>query len=743
MRNLTIFTILVASAFSPISLGGTLIQEDFENGDLSGWSIDKIGLAQETVSWDLVSDISQAWQASGGSSWGHGNSYAYLTNCDVSDVMIRAKVKPVEIRNQGHWSGIVARYIDTTHFYLFSIHDSGTKVWLANINGNQNGDTLGLKELPESVVGVWTTLKLDIRGNHIKAYANDQLCFDLYDNTHASGSAGLANAGAITRFDDVLIYELEPTLILTIPFTILFDECDLSGWDQWDNGPQVVCDNGELTNGSESPTPGANISRTMTLVDLPIRYGFRGKAEENKQADESDYMAVGIGKDEDFYLINLMYGYPSGDPNTTIIRLTSNQNETLLLDKEVPWDNQYHDIEIVGEENGLWKIFYDGSLIGSAIETRFTSFDNVAMAMNNRGAYIDSIWGSVPPCVLSPNGGQQWSSSTKQIISWTSPIGIDKVNLSYSSDDGLTWNEIVSDLPNTGTYEWFVPDITSESCRVRISDALDEHVSDVSSDSITIFVCNMKMSGDINGDCYVNLADFAEIAMQWLYCGNPFDPVCVPYTIDKGLKGYWSFDEGSGNIAGDSTGNGNSGTITGASWTTGISGFALDFNGSIDYVDIANATILNPTQALTVTAWIKVESHPSEWSPVLTHSDWIPSEGTQGYALEFDMNNAGIRFIIDAPIDDESSISDVIPVANDIWAFIAGVYDGSNVQLFVNAVASTPKPCSTSQFQSTGNVYIGRSVAEPSRFFSGAIDEVRIYDRALTQDEVQFLYQNP
>lgn len=151
MKNQMMFSILVASALTSIVVGGTLIQEDFESGDLSAWNIDKIGSGQETVSWDLVSDNSQAWEAKGGYASGNGNSYAYLKDCNVYDVTISAKVKPVEIRNQGHWSGIVARYTDSTHFYLLSFNDSGTKVWLANINGNQNGDTLAIKELPKEL----------------------------------------------------------------------------------------------------------------------------------------------------------------------------------------------------------------------------------------------------------------------------------------------------------------------------------------------------------------------------------------------------------------------------------------------------------------------------------------------------------------------------------------------------------------------------------------------------------------
>ena len=56
--------------------------------------------------------------------------------------------------------------------------------------------------------------------------------------------------------------------------------------------------------------------------------------------------------------------------------------------------------------------------------------------------------------------------------------------------------------------------------------------------------------------------------------------------LNDGLLGYWTFDEGNGSVANDYSGNGNHGSIVGASWTTGKCGNALEFDGSYDYVDI-------------------------------------------------------------------------------------------------------------------------------------------------------------
>src|SRR3989338_9509033 len=74
-----------------------------------------------------------------------------------------------------------------------------------------------------------------------------------------------------------------------------------------------------------------------------------------------------------------------------------------------------------------------------------------------------------------------------------------------------------------------------------------------------------------------------------------------------GLVGYWSFNEGIGPYAGDSSGNRNQGTLTnGPTWVDGKRGKALSFDGSNDYVNVASSTSLNITNAITISGWINV-----------------------------------------------------------------------------------------------------------------------------------------
>lgn len=75
------------------------------------------------------------------------------------------------------------------------------------------------------------------------------------------------------------------------------------------------------------------------------------------------------------------------------------------------------------------------------------------------------------------------------------------------------------------------------------------------------------------------------------------------------LVGYWPFDEGSGSVAHDTSGQANHGPVYGATWTTGRSGSALSFDGSNDFVTLPNVDLWDfGTESFTVTAWFKSDA---------------------------------------------------------------------------------------------------------------------------------------
>lgn len=215
--------------------------------------------------------------------------------------------------------------------------------------------------------------------------------------------------------------------------------------------------------------------------------------------------------------------------------------------------------------------------------------------------------------------------------------------------------------------------------------------------------------------------------------------------LEDGLVGHWGFDNDSGNIATDSSGQNNHGMIIGATLTEdrfGNSNKAYFFDGTSDYIDVPDAPSLNPTDAFTVAAWIKVNSFSSSCAPVITKSVWDSAYSTAGYALEFNWFNDGIQFYVDET-GLECVATDIVPITLNTWTHVVGVYDGLAANLYVDKVAYPVVNYSGGVPSTVADIYIGRSFAAPDRFFNGAIDDVRIYNRALTTDEVIEVYNVP
>jgi len=123
---------------------------------------------------------------------------------------------------------------------------------------------------------------------------------------------------------------------------------------------------------------------------------------------------------------------------------------------------------------------------------------------------------------------------------------------------------------------------------------------------------NTTDTGLTNGTTYYYAVFSRDTANQWndtvtegsnADTGRPSEPGAVE------LVGYWQLNEGSGSTASDSSGNGNDGTVVGASWTTSADGSgALSFDGEDDYVEVPNATSLNPASGLTLEAWVRLDT---------------------------------------------------------------------------------------------------------------------------------------
>lgn len=123
--------------------------------------------------------------------------------------------------------------------------------------------------------------------------------------------------------------------------------------------------------------------------------------------------------------------------------------------------------------------------------------------------------------VIRPNGGEEMPVDSNSVVEWQTYGSIPTVNLDVSLDNGATWNVLQSGLSNVGQYEWTVTENwVSPTCLIRVLDASNASISDVSDGAFQIFVCTLLY--DLDGDCHVNLSDLALLATEWLKSGNPY-----------------------------------------------------------------------------------------------------------------------------------------------------------------------------------------------------------------------------
>jgi hypothetical protein len=199
------------------------------------------------------------------------------------------------------------------------------------------------------------------------------------------------------------------------------------------------------------------------------------------------------------------------------------------------------------------------------------------------------------------------------------------------------------------------------------------------------------------------------------------------------LVASYAFNEGAGGSARDGSGNSNTGTISGATWTpAGKYGMGLEFNGTTDWVTVPNAATLGLTNAMTLEAWIYPKAL-SGWKTVVMKE----MTGALSYALYANDNSprpATYVRMTGATLSNGASGPSAAPL--NTWTHLAATYDGVTLKLFVNGVEASSQPASGTISASTGPLHIGGN-AIWGEYFTGVIDEVRVYSRALTAGDIQ------
>src|SRR4029079_2278158 len=222
-------------------------------------------------------------------------------------------------------------------------------------------------------------------------------------------------------------------------------------------------------------------------------------------------------------------------------------------------------------------------------------------------------------------------------------------------------------------------------------------------------------------DAAGNTSSRPSVAASTSACSGPPAPA--------GLVAAYSLDEGAGSTVADASTKGNHGTVANGAWAAGKYGSALSFNGSSARVTIPDGASLHLTTAMTLEAWVNPSSVTARWQDVIY-------KGDDNYFLEEASPDLGQA--VAGGTFGTAGVNAYGPAALGVntWTHVAATYDGAMLRLYVNgtsvsSVAQTgPLATSTNPLQLGGDSIYGQ-------YFAGLIDEVRVYNVALTAAQIQ------
>jgi hypothetical protein len=215
--------------------------------------------------------------------------------------------------------------------------------------------------------------------------------------------------------------------------------------------------------------------------------------------------------------------------------------------------------------------------------------------------------------------------------------------------------------------------------------------------------------------------------------------------LAQNLVGYWPMEEGSGTNILDASGNGNGGALTGSpTWVGGQQGtYALSLNGSSQYALVPDASTLELTTGMTLAAWFR----PSKSGTQNIIKKTIGTTTPNGYELSLATSGkVFVRLNGNASFRIDSTTS--YPTNGTTWMHAAATYDGTTntIRLYINGVQEGGDKTGPVGGIVANNTDLGIGVepaASKLNYFQGALDEVRIYNRALSPAEIQALLTAP
>lgn len=237
----------------------------------------------------------------------------------------------------------------------------------------------------------------------------------------------------------------------------------------------------------------------------------------------------------------------------------------------------------------------------------------------------------------------------------------------------------------------------------------------------------------VSGATYDRLGDHAADKLQHGYFYG---------SITKGLVSYWPLDSGSGSTATDDTELGNDGTITGATWNGSgqIGSDCLSFDGSDDLVK--NSSVDANGSTVTVTGWFKLDGDQASFLQSGGSETSAPSDG---WNIKLDSNTdfVVLHWSSGSSATSISATSDLVSTSS--WVFYAVTFDGDDAKAWAfnssgNQLSGSPKTGSGSRGTTSGQTFLLMQGESNSNAHAGGLaDDIRVYDRLLSEREIEAL----
>ena len=386
-----------------------------------------------------------------------------------------------------------------------------------------------------------------------------------------------------------------------------------------------------------------------------------------------------------------------------------------------------HDVAIIPDGSQVYIPNYSGNTVSVIDTSTHLVSSTIPAGSNPNGA------------VITPDGTQAYVGNTNsgdltaidtssETATGTIPAGVRPVgNQAFILPDGTKLY-----VPNQSTDDVTVIDTASNTVVTTISIGDGPRVAAATPDGKRGYFPNLTSNDvsvvDTTTDTVTATIQVGSGPFQVIVVAPPFD--CVDPPPD--LVGWWPGDGDAADIVGV-----NDGTLVGATFAPGQVGETFAFDGVDDYVEVSDHPSLRPASSMTVDAWVF-------WNGPAATYNRIISKNRASFAggISYQLVIVGSQLFFGISVDSTptgSAINAVDPNSFGVnaWHHVAGTYDGTALRLYVDGLEVANQAVSGAIAYDAEPLVFGRYDGAYGEYFDGLIDEVELFDRALSTSEIQ------